>query len=156
MFCILYSFERRERKTKTTNPLNQKYYRYKNNNILYRKRISSTHVRALPAMQYHIYIYCIRDSNSWELRVCDVCIVVCMYLSLCASKCSTQPSHVYIKCIGLTVAGVLLLLFVFGFFVLTALSVSLSCWLSVLCFAFACVCVCVCYWPFAFNAIYYE
>lgn len=153
---IIFIRTQRERKTKTTNPLNQKYYRYKNNNILYRKRISSTHVRALPAMQYHIHILYKRFK---QLRAKSVrCVYCCLYVSesVCKQMLNSTKSCLYqmywLDCCWCVV--IIICIWVFRFD--CPLCLSLSCWLSVLCFAFACVCVCVCYWPFAFNAIYYE
>lgn len=141
MFCILYSFERRERKTKTTNPLNQKYYRYKNNNILYRKRISSTHVRALPAMQYHIHILYKRFK---QLRAKSVrCVYCCLYVSesVCKQMLNSTKSCLYqmywLDCCWCVV--IIICIWVFRFDCPLCLSLLLA-FCIVLCL---CVCVCV-------------
>lgn len=111
-------------------------------------------MRALPAMQYFIYIFYERFKQLSAKSVMWMCGFVCRCESVCATKCSPQPSHVCIKCIGLTLLLVCCYYYLgFSFWLLALLlslsltlshylSHSLSVSLAMLCFAL-CEYVCV-------------
>lgn len=80
-------------------------------------------------MQYFIYIFYERFKQLSAKSVMWMCGFVCRCESVCATKCSPQPSHVCIKCIGLTLLLVCCYYYLGFSFWLLALLLSLSLWL---------------------------